>query len=142
SSEITGSVHQIFDAVANFAITQFDAQVRETIESVTIDGLAGAIRRLPHFCLPPPFDTNVRVDITGAPTDHINVDAPKHDLVDMGTNGVGEKFLSAGALTRMEFPFPGFAPQSTQVDLDLREKLSARMEQVNEAGMTPRLGYA
>lgn len=141
NSEIPSGIHQIFDAVVNFAITQFDVNVREAIESAAVDGLEHAVRRLPHFRLPQPFDVAVPVALTGAPVDQVDVAAPQHELVGMSANGVAERFLSAGALTRMKFPFPGLAPQLTQVDLDLREKLTARMEQVSANGMTPRLGY-
>lgn len=142
NSQIPSGIHHIFDAVVNLAVTKFDAQIREAMESATVDGLEGAMRRIPHFCLPQPSDTRVRVDITGFPVDHVDVHTPKHDLIAMDANGITEQFLSAGALTQMEFPFPGFAPQLTQVDRDLREKLTSRMDQVNEDGRTPRLGYA
>lgn len=124
NSEIPSGIHQLFDAVINFAVSQFDALVREPIEAATVEGLR-KIRDLPHFRLPQPSDAKVRVE-----------------LVDMSANGVPERLLSAGALTRMEFPFPAFAPHTTQVDRDLREKLTARMEQVREDGRIPRLGYA
>ena len=142
NSEIPSGIHQIFDAITNFAVTQFDAQVREAIESATVEGLEGAMRRIPHFCLPQPFDAEVRVEITGAPVDHVDVDAPKHEPGGHERQRRRGTVSFRGALTRMEFPFPGFAPQLTQVDRDLRDNLTARMEQVNEDGLTPRLGYA
>ncbi|MBA4263673.1 MAG: hypothetical protein C0453_01205 [Comamonadaceae bacterium] len=142
NSEIPSGIHQVFDAIANFAVAQCDVQVREYIEELTVDGLEGTLRRLPHFRLPQPFDIDVRVDVTGAPLDHVEIATPKHELMMVARNGVEERFLSAGALTRMAFPFPDFAPLITQVDRDQREKLTARMEQVAQEGRTPRLGYA
>jgi hypothetical protein len=141
NSEIPSGIHQIWDFVANFALTIFNDQVVEAIEERTTNSLEEVIRGMPHFRLPQPFAAEVPVEVTGAPFDHIDIDAPRHRLVSMAANGVPERLLSAGALTRMEFPFPAFAPHLTQVDPDLREKLTARMEQVREDGMTPRLGY-
>lgn len=142
NSEIPSGIHQLFDAVVNFALTQFDAQVRETIESATNDGLEKAIHGLPHFRLPQPFGTQVRVQVAGAPFDHVEVDAPRHQLDDMSANGVAERLLSAGARSRMEFPFPNLAAEATQVDRDLRTNLTQRMDELNANGVTPRLGYA
>ncbi len=142
NSEIPSGIHQIWDFVVNFALTIFNDQVVEAIEERTTNSLEEVIRGLPHFRLPQPFAAEVPVEVTGALVDHIDVNAPRHRLVSMAANGVPERLLSAGALTRMEFPFPAFAPHLTQVDPDLREKLTARMEQVRQNGGNPRLGYA
>ncbi len=142
NSEIPSGVHQLFDIVVNFALSAFDAQVRDTLESLTREGLEGAVRRLPHFRLPMPFHADVPVRIAGVPIDHVDVEAPKHELLESGANGVDAWLLSASAVTRMQFPFPGFAPLMTQVDRDLRERLAPRVRALEADGGAPCLGYA
>jgi hypothetical protein len=143
NSTIPSGMHQLFDAVVNIAVTQFDAQIRETIELNTTAYLQGMIRILPHFRLPQPFAEEVSVEYTGPlPFDHLSANVPDHDLYEIRTQGSTERLLSAGALGIMNFPFPWFAPQATQVDRDLRDMLTEHMEQVAKTGWTPRLGYA
>ncbi|HXQ70666.1 MAG TPA: phage holin family protein [Pyrinomonadaceae bacterium] len=141
NSEIPSGIHQIFDFIANNAVTHFDTDIREAIEAQTVSGLNETIHNLSHFCLPPPFDTRVRLEITGAPIDHYDLEIPQHNLVWMRTNGVSAQLLSAGARTKMNFPFQDFQPLTTQVDPDLRERLSNRIEELRVGGRRPLLGY-
>ena len=140
-SEIPSGINDLFDFIVNAALTHFDDQIRETIENETVSGLNETVRSFPHFRLPQPFDTQLRLVITDAPIDHYDLDIPQHNLVSMRANGVSERFLSAGAVTRMWFPFPDFQPLATQVDPDLRERLTGRIEEVRASGKRPILGY-
>lgn len=143
NSEIPSGIHQIFDTIVNVAITHFDTQVREVLEDVLVEGLAETLRRLPHFRLPQPFDVDVPVAVSGGPIPQVNAAAPRHRLLGADANGVPQWLLSAAATTRVEFPFPGFSPTLTQVDRDLREKLTARVDDVeaNGGNAAPWLGY-
>lgn len=141
-SEIPSGIHQLFDWLVNILIPLFDAQVRALLEDRLVDGLEGAVRKLPHFRLPLPRSMRIDVPVTGGPVPSFPFDSPRHRMTGMAANGVEDTLLNASSLTTMEFPFPMLRPYLTQVDQDSREKLTRLIENLTAAGEEPLLGYA
>jgi hypothetical protein len=142
ASEIPTGIHQLFDWIAGAAMATFDAQVRDVLEDVVADGLGRAIRRLPHLRLPQPTRIAVPVPVVALggelPVDHT---LPEHVLLGFETNGVEELLLAAAAHTTTEWPYAALRPHATQVELDGREALAARMGERHGYGGAV-LGYA
>ena len=67
--EIPSGIHQLFDWIVNNAITNFDREVRDTLEDLFAGGLDTALRRLPHFRLPLSRRIRVDVPVPGGGTD-------------------------------------------------------------------------
>lgn len=143
NSQIPSGVHQLFDAVANLAIEAFEDQVRAVLEERAVDGLEQAMLRLPHFRAPLPFDAqlDVPLSIPGAGVVLVEERAPQHELLQLATDGRDRQRLAANALTRLTYPFAGFAHVLTQVDPDLRAHVSQALQARIEAGGEPVLGY-
>ena len=139
---VPADMQPVFDDIVNWAIDAFDAEVRGELERRLENGLETALRRLPHFRLPQPFETGFAVELPGGIIDRISIDIPAHELLSHEDNGVVPRLVSAGALTRMKFPIATMRPLMTQVDADLREQLTQRMEALIAAGVSPRFGYA
>ena len=150
NSEIPSGIHQLFDWIVNLAIGGFDRQVRDQIETALRNGITGALRTLPHFCLPLPVRINAKVPANlpdapgnaGPATTTLTVAAPIHRMENMGANGVADDMLSEASLTTMRFPFPGLGPFLTQVDPDSRDRLNQVIEAALANGGAPLFGYA
>ena len=142
TSEIPSGIHQLFDWIAGEAMATFDAQVRDVLEDVVADGLGRAIRRLPHLRLPQPARIAVPVPVV-ALGGELLVDRtlPEHMLLGFETNGVEKLVLATTAHTTTEWPFAALRPHATQVELDGREPLAARMGERQGFGGSV-LGYA
>ena len=143
SSQIPSGIHQLFDAIVNFAIEGFEDQVRTTLEEKIVDGLEQAMMSFPHFRLPLPFDEKVEVPISLPSTGDMLVQraAPQHELLQLAADGRTEQRLAASALTTVSYPLEGFTHFVTQVDPDLREHVSAALQRRLAAGEAPRLAY-
>jgi hypothetical protein len=141
NSEIPSGIHQIFDAIANLLLDAFEDNVRDVLEDVLTDMLESAIRRLPHFRLPQPFSRSVVVPVTGSLDANFGFNVPRHELLGTRSNGVQRELLSAGAVTTMGFVYERLAPYLTQVDQDLRPRLSQRISRYIADGGHPFLGY-
>ena len=142
ASEIPSGIHQLFDWIAGAAMETFDAQVRDVLEDIVADGLAGAIRMLPHLRVPQPARIRAPVPVVAVGgellLDHI---LPEHRLLGFERNGADELFLAVAAQTTTEWPFPALRPRVTQVELDGREALADRMS-VRQGPGGAVLGYA
>ena len=148
-SEIPSGIHQLFDWIVNNAITNFDREVRDTLEDLFAGGLDTALRRLPHFRLP--LSRRIRVDVpvpgSGAPTlvpepATVRFNSPRHRLLGIGANGVADTMLNMAVQTLMEFPFPSLCPYLTQVDPDSRERLDELIATLIGDKGRPLVGYA
>lgn len=143
NSQIPSGVHQLFDAIANLAIEAFENQVRTVLEERAVDGLEQAMLRFPHFRAPLPFDAqlDIPVSVQGAGDVLVEERAPQHELLQHAADGRTEQRLAANALTRLTYPFAGFAHVVTQGDPDLRAHVSEVLQRRLEASEAPRLGY-
>ena len=148
-SAIPSGIHQLFDWIVNNAITNFDREVRDTLEDLLAGGLETALRRLPHFRLPLPRRIRVDVPVPGGAAPGVGAapltarfNSPRHRLLGMAATGVADTMLDVATQTVMEFPFPSLRPYLTQVDQDSREKLSELIERLIADKSRPLLGYA
>jgi len=140
-SQIPSGIHQLWDFILNLAFEAFDTQVRGVLEDLLADGIGRAVRELPHLCLPLP--TRIRVPVSvSSPSGQAAVRrlAPVHTLLDHAERGTDDSFLSATARTTAAWPF-ALQPNTTQVDADPRERLSALMSARTGPGGAV-LGYA
>jgi len=143
NSQIPSGIHQLFDAIANQALEAFEDQVRAVLEERVVDGLEQAMLSFPHFRAPLPFDArlDIPVGVPGVGDFLFEAHVPHHELLQHAADGRTEQMLAANALTRLTYPYPGFAPVVTQVDPDLRAQVSEALQRRFAAGGQPRLGY-